>query len=130
MNFKNIIFKEPKLEAKELDRVNRLMQEMIDYVKGMGDYAPAFDNPLIETIAKSIVFAEKAEKWLDVDDVDVANSALDMISKCRAMMRNAVEDLAANRRERLKQKSAAEVRDEVEKFVKKIMGEAEKSGES
>jgi len=125
MDKKIMDFKEPKFEEKELDRINRLMQAMIEHIKGMGDYAPAFDDPLIEMIAKAIVIAEKAERWLDVDDVDVANSALDIISKSRAMMRSAIEDLAANRKERLKQKSAAEVRDEVEKFVKKIMGETE-----
>lgn len=115
--------KEPKIEAKDRDRFNRLVHEMTECVKSMGDYNPAFDDPLIEAIAKAIIYAEKAEEWLDkAESIDVATGATYLMERHRAMMRRAIEDLAANRKERLKQKSSVEVKDEIEKFVREIMG--------
>ena len=116
--------KSSKLEPKDRDRFNNLFQKMVTCIKGLGNYNPAFDDPLIADIAKAIIYTEKAEQWLDkTDDVDVAASATDIIAKRSAMMRQAIEDLAANRRERLKQNSSAEVHDEIEKFVRELMGE-------
>ncbi|MEM2902862.1 MAG: hypothetical protein QXO32_09090 [Candidatus Bathyarchaeia archaeon] len=115
--------KEPKIEPKDRGRFNRLIEEMTTCVKSLGDYAPAFDDPLIAEIAKAIIYIEKAEQWLDqAESVDVAASATDIIAKRSAMMHQAIENLATNRKERLKQKSSTEVKDEIEKFVREIMG--------
>jgi len=88
-----------KLEPKDEDKFNHLVQVMTQCVKSLGGYNPAFDDPLIHTVARSIIYAEKIEKWIDkTDEVSVATSATDAIVKHRAIMRAAIEDLAANRK--------------------------------
>ena len=50
-----------KIVRKDQDRLNRLITKMTMPIKELGDYNPPFDNPLIETIAKSIIYTKKAE---------------------------------------------------------------------
>jgi hypothetical protein len=112
-----------KIESKDQDRLNKLIEELTKAIKGLGDYVPALDDPYIITIAKSIIYAEKIEAWIDEsDDIDVVTSATYIIANHRAMMNDAIANLAASRKERLKRKNETEVKDEIEKFVRELMG--------
>jgi hypothetical protein len=117
-----------KIEEKDRDKLNKLIDDLTKAIKGLGNYVPVFDDLLINIIARSIIYAEKAEHWIDTsEEIDVHSSAVDIIAKNRAMMNAAIENLAISRKERLKQKTAEEVKDEIEKFVRELMGVEKKN---
>jgi len=115
--------KMPRLEQKDRDEFKRLCDNMKLMLQDAGDYQPAIDDLLIERAVTAFIYARKFHEHLDATAATEAETIAriaDAISKFDAAFRNALRELAANRRERLKFKTQAEVEGELKEFFEQL----------
>ena len=107
----------------DFEKIERIFEKIQKGIEAYGDYNPSLDDPLIMEVAKSIVAIEKLEAWLDnVESVEDVSALTDAISKQRRDLLKAMEALALNRRERLKQKTLGEIKDEIQGWIEELLG--------
>jgi len=120
--------KKPRLDKKEREQADSLASKIAEAIKGMGDYEPAIDDLLIERAVASFIYAGKFEDTLDtLTDAKMVACYSDAVNKFNIGFRKALEALAANRRERLKFKTQAEVENELKQFFEQVEAAADKS---
>jgi hypothetical protein len=107
----------------DFEKIERLFEKIKKGIEAYSDYNPSLDDPLIMEVAKCIVALEKLEAWLDnVESIEDISSLTDAISKQRRDLFKAMEALAMNRRERLKQKTLGEIKDEIQGWIEELLG--------
>ena len=117
LGFRRLFFA-PMLSVKEEAEYNRLSKRLHQAVEKLGDYDPTMDDLLIDQAVRAKIYAVKCEKVLDrATEPAVIQGITDAVSKWNAALRRAMNDLAANRRERLKSKSRREIVEELERFI-------------
>jgi len=127
--------KKPRLDKKEREQADSLAGKIAEAIKAMGDYEPAIDDLLIERAVASFIYAGKFEDTLDAIHAEQKTNIdpkwismyADAIAKFNIGFRKALEALAANRRERLRFKSQAEVENELKTFFEQVEAAADKS---
>lgn len=108
----------PMILAKDKTEYERLLKRLHDAVKELGDYDSRIDGLLIDRAVRAKIYLERCENLLDrVRDPTEIQTITDAVSKWNAILRHALKDLAANRKERLKSKSGREIVEELERFI-------------
>jgi len=117
LGFRRLFFS-PMLSVKEEAEYKRLSSRLHQAVKKLGDYEPTIDDLLIDQAVRAKIYAVKCEKVLDRATQSAEIQGItDAVSKWNAALRRAINDLAANRRERLKSRSRREIVEELERFI-------------
>jgi len=109
----------------EREEYSSMKAQLVKALKRMEGHNPAFDLPLVEEISRSAIYVKRGEQYLDDPACapETYAAVSDAMAKQAARMRTAIRDLAANRAERLKAKSASNLAAEIRKAVDKVVGE-------
>lgn len=109
----------------EREEFSNMKTQLINALKDMESHDSVFDFRLVEEIASSAIYVRRGEQYLDNPDCTPETYAAvsDAMAKHAARMRAAIKDLAANRAERLKVKSASSLAAEIQKVIDRVVRE-------
>jgi len=110
------------LSEKDKQVYDQIYGQMIAYLKDRGDYDPAVDNGFVDMAVRALIRIRKLDDRMDVVDVEETPAFVDAICKLYTVFDKAIEELAANRKERLKTKKQKTVENELREAMRELMG--------
>jgi len=101
---------------------DQIYSQMIAYLKSRGDYDPAVDNVFVDIIARAVIRIRKLDDMADIASAEKMPSFVDAIQKTYKVFDEAIEGLAASRKERLRTKDQWAMESELREAMRELMG--------
>jgi hypothetical protein len=109
------VVKVPKLTEKDLAEYDRTRTPIVKALEKMGGYMPAVDDYYVDLIARTMIYAKKAERFLDADTANVETFASVAYTQLKfsKIIETAIRQLALNRCDRLGKETQSDVINEL-----------------
>ena len=115
--------KVPKLTEKDAAEFERTRTPIIKALEKMGGYEPAVDDYYVDLIARTMIYAKKAERFLDADTASAETYASIAYTQLKysKLIDNAIRQLALNRRDRLGKETQSEIINELTEITQQVL---------
>jgi len=121
---KSRLFKLPRASEKHPD-FKRIRGMLVEALKKTETYNPAYDDLLVEEIAKTVIDIRRVDREIDkAENLTKLKQAVSVKAVLLEMLEDSVEALAISRRSRLKRGEAKLVKDTMMERLKKLVLES------
>ncbi|MGA2790856.1 MAG: hypothetical protein ABSF00_08815 [Candidatus Bathyarchaeia archaeon] len=113
------VVKVPKLTEKDAAEYERTRTPIVKALEKIGGYLPAVDDYYVDLIARTMIYAKKAEKFLDANTASVETYASVAYTKLKfsKIIDTAIQQLVLNRRDRLGKETQSDVINELREIT-------------